>query len=146
MTRAIHPTALFGIIQTFPRSFPGGSDDKESACDVGDLGSIPGLGRSHGEGKGCPLQHSCLENPLDRGNWWAIVHGVVKSWTRLSDWHFQTPLRPLQTEESAEDACGMYTPPPEWVHLFRDQGPNSQRVRCMIKEERGTDGEQGKQV
>ena len=47
--------------------FPGGSDGKESACNKGDLGSIPGLGRSPGEGSGCPLQYSCLENPMDRG-------------------------------------------------------------------------------
>ena len=50
-----------------------------------DLGSIPGLGRSPGEGNGNPLQCSCLENPMDRGAWWATVRGVTKSWTRLSD-------------------------------------------------------------
>ena len=64
---------------------PGGSDGKESACNAGDLGSIPGLGRSPGEGNGNPLQYSCLENPMDRGAWWATVHGVTKSQTRLSD-------------------------------------------------------------
>ena len=58
-----------------------GSDGKESACDAGDPGSIPGLGRSHGERHGNPLQYSCLENPMDRGVWWATVHGVEKSWT-----------------------------------------------------------------
>ena len=65
--------------------FPGGSDGKESACDAGDLGLIPGLGRSPGGGNGNPLQYSCLENPMDRGVWWIIVHGVAKSQTRLSD-------------------------------------------------------------
>ena len=50
-----------------------------SACNAGDLGSIPGLGRSHGEGNGNPLQYSCLENPMDGGAWWAIVHGVTES-------------------------------------------------------------------
>ena len=60
---------------------PGGSDGKESACNAGDLGSIPGLGRSPGEGNGNPLQYSCLENPMDRGAWWATVHGVTKSQT-----------------------------------------------------------------
>ena len=55
-----------------------------SACNVGDLGSIPGLGRSPGEGNGNPLQYSCLENPMDGGAWWAIVHGVAKSRTQLS--------------------------------------------------------------
>ena len=59
--------------------FPGGSDGKESACNAGD----PGLGRSPGEGNGNPL-HSCLENPMDRGAWWATVHGITESQTRLS--------------------------------------------------------------
>ena len=68
--------------------FPGGSDVKVSACNAGDLGSIPGWGRSPGEGNGNPLQYSCLENPMDGGAWWATVHGVAKSWTRLSDFTF----------------------------------------------------------
>ena len=58
---------------------------EESACNSGDLGLIPGLGRSPGEGNGNPLQYSCLENPMDRGSWRATVHGVAKSRTRLSD-------------------------------------------------------------
>ena len=65
--------------------FPGGSDVKESACSVGDLGLIPGLGRSPGEGNGNQLQLSCLENSMERGAWRAIVHGVAKSQTQLSD-------------------------------------------------------------
>ena len=64
-----------------------GSAGKKSGCNVGDLGSIPGLGRSPGEGNGNPLQYSCLENPMDRGVWWATVHGVAESWTLLSDEH-----------------------------------------------------------
>ena len=63
--------------------FPDGSDSKESACNVGDLGSIPGLGRSPGGGHGNPLQYSCLENPMVRGPWQATAHGVAKSQTRL---------------------------------------------------------------
>ena len=59
--------------------FPGGSENKASACNAGDLGLIPGLGRSPGEGNGNPLQYSYLENPMDRGVWWATVHGVAKS-------------------------------------------------------------------
>ena len=59
-----------------------------SACNEGDRVSIPGLGRSPGEGNGNPLQYSCLENPMDGGAWWATVHGVEKSWTRLSDFTF----------------------------------------------------------
>ena len=57
---------------------------KESACQTGDLGSIPGLGRSPGKGNGSPLQYSCLENPMDRKAWWATVHGVPKSQTWLN--------------------------------------------------------------
>ena len=64
--------------------FPGGSDDKESACNSGDLGLIPEAERSPGEGNGYPLQYSCLENSMDRGAWWATVHGVAKSQTPLS--------------------------------------------------------------
>ena len=63
----------------------GASDGNEFACSAGDPGSIPELGRSSGEGNGYPLHYSCLENPMDRGAWWAIVYGVVKSQTRLSD-------------------------------------------------------------
>ena len=59
--------------------FPGGSVDKDSACNAGDLRSIPGLGRFPGEGNGNPLQYSCLENSMDRGARWATVHGVTKS-------------------------------------------------------------------
>ena len=58
--------------------FPHSSVGKESACNAGDLGSIPGLGRSPGEGSGNPRQYSCLENPMDRGAWWATVHGVTR--------------------------------------------------------------------
>ena len=79
--------------------FPGGLDGKESACNVGDLVSIPELGRSPGRGHGNPLQYSCLENPMDRGAWWAIVRGVAKSWTWLKrlrttaqPWHSRLAL------------------------------------------------------
>ena len=58
-----------------------GSEVKGSACNVGDLGSIPRSGRSLGEGNGNPLQYSCLENPMDGGAWWSTVHGVTKSQT-----------------------------------------------------------------
>ena len=61
-----------------------GLDGKGSACSTGDPGSIPGSGRSPGEGNGYPLQYSCLENPMDGGAWWALLHGVTKSWTRLN--------------------------------------------------------------
>ena len=68
--------------------FPGGSEGKASACTLGDLGLIPGSGRSPGEGNGTPLQYSCLENPMDEGDWQATVHGVAKSRTQLSYFTF----------------------------------------------------------
>ena len=67
--------------------FPCGSTDKKSTCSARDLGSIPGLGRSSGEGTGYLLQCSVLENPMD-----CVIHGVAKSWTRLSDFHFHFSL------------------------------------------------------
>jgi len=70
---------------TMLNCFPGGSDSKELPCNAGDLGSIPGSGRSPGEGNGYPLQYSCLENAMDRGAWGATVHGVAKSQTQRSD-------------------------------------------------------------
>ena len=74
------------------RHFPGGSDGKESTCNVGDLGSIPGFKRSPGEGNSYPFYYSCLQNSMDRGDWQAPVHGVAKSWTRVSDsLHSKTP-------------------------------------------------------
>ena len=63
------------------RGFPGGSEDKASACNARDPGLIPGLERSPGDGNGNPLQYSCLENLMDRGAWRATVHGVAKSQT-----------------------------------------------------------------
>ena len=74
-------SALFNV-------FAGGSAIKVSAWNAGDPGLIPGSGRSPGEGNGNPLQYSCLENPMEGGAWWATVHGVTKSRTRLSDFTF----------------------------------------------------------
>ena len=68
--------------------FPCGLAGKESTCNAGDLGSIPGLGRSPGEGKGYPLQYSGLENAMD-----CIVRGVAKNQTRLSNFHFQSKIK-----------------------------------------------------
>ena len=76
--RACCPS-LIQILLFCARSFPGGSDGKESVCDVEDPGSIPRLGRSPGEENGYPLQCSCLEDPMDRGARWATVHGVTES-------------------------------------------------------------------
>ena len=77
--------------------FPCGSAGKEFACNVGDLGSIPGLGRPPGEGKGCPLQYYGLENSID-----CIVHGVTKSRTRLSDFYFTKETDITNANEAAE--------------------------------------------
>ena len=67
------------------KGFPGGSVVKNPPANARDLGSIPGLGRSSGEGNGNSLQYSCLGNPMNRGAWQATVYGVTKSWTQLSD-------------------------------------------------------------
>ena len=67
--------------------FPGSSAGNKSACNAGDPGSIPGSGRSPGEGHGNPLQYSCLENPMDRGAWRATVHGVTKSQNHCTSKH-----------------------------------------------------------
>ena len=74
------------------KGFPGGSEVKASACNAGDLSSTPGSGRSPGEVNGKPLQYCCLKNPMDGGAWWAIVHGVAKSQTRLSVFTFTFSL------------------------------------------------------
>ena len=70
------------------KGFPGGSDGKESACNMGDPSLIPGSGTSPGKGNGNPVQYSCLENPMDGGAWRATVHGVTQSWTQPSDFTF----------------------------------------------------------
>ena len=79
-------TAIVMIIM----GFPGGSDGKASVCNVGDPGLIPESGTSRGEGNGNPLQYSCLENSMYGGAWWATVHGVAKSQTRLSNFTMMT--------------------------------------------------------
>ena len=79
--------------------FPGGSAGKESACNAGDHGSIPGLRRSPGEGNGYPLQYAGLENSRD-----CIVHGVAKSQTRLSNFYFHSQVR--QTTQGTQNKSG----------------------------------------
>ena len=76
---------VLGAILWSPRQGDVSSNGKESASDAEDQSLIPGLGSSFGEGNGNPLQYSCLENSMDREAWWATVHGVTKSWTRLSN-------------------------------------------------------------
>ena len=72
--QSLHKTDLHSVFW----GFPGGSESKESTCNAGELGLIPGSGRSPGEGNGKPLQCSCLENPMDRGAWKATVHGLAE--------------------------------------------------------------------
>ena len=76
--------------------FPGSSNNKKSACNGGDLGLIPGLGRSPGGQHGNPLQYYCLENPRDGGAWWAAIYGVS---------HSQTRLKQLSTSSSSQYSC-----------------------------------------
>ena len=76
----LEPIVTYGL--------PSFADSKESVCNTGDVGSIPGLGRSPGEETGYPFQHSCLKNCMDKGAWWPAVHGVAKSQTRLSNFDF----------------------------------------------------------
>ena len=83
MSRGAWWATVHGVAKESDAS--GDSVGKAPACNAGDLGSIPGLGRSPGEENGNPLQYSCLENFMDRGAWWATVQGVAKSRTRLSD-------------------------------------------------------------
>ena len=91
----VHPYELKVFpFQTKDCVFPlsAGLGSKESTCSAGDLGSVPGSGKPSGGGNGNPLQYSCLENPMDRGAWWAIVHGFTKSWTRLRGQQFHFPV------------------------------------------------------
>ena len=85
--------------------FPGDSAGNESACYAGDLGVIPGLGRSPGEGNGNSLQSSCLENPMDGGVWWAAIHGVAKSRTQLSHFPFTFHFRALEKEMATHSSA-----------------------------------------
>ena len=84
--------------------FPDGSDGKEVICSAGDLGLIPGLRRSPGEGNGYPLQYSCLDNPMDRGTQQAKVHGIAKRWTRLSDFHIKERNKGKEVSEMQNKA------------------------------------------
>ena len=83
-----HSLHILSSGKCYNQGFPGGSVVENPPANEGDLGSIPGSGRSPGEGNGNPFQYSCLGNFMDRGAWWAIVHGVTKSRTQLSDWKF----------------------------------------------------------
>ena len=92
---------VFTTIYIAVTLYSGGSEVKASSCNAGDLGSIPGSGRSPGEGNGNPLQYSSLENPMDGGARWATVHGVAKSRTRLSDFTHSLTHSPDQERKSS---------------------------------------------
>ena len=94
--------------------FPGSSVAKESTCNAGDPGLILESGRSPGEGNGYPLQYSGLENSMDRRAWWATVHGVAKSWTRLRNLHFTS-----HTQEEGEDRYGGQLPIPAMMRPLK---------------------------
>ena len=107
----VNPTSqctLLTTVHTAFQGFPGGSVVKNLPASAGDVGSVPGLGRSPGEGNDNPLQYSRLENSMDRGAWQATIHGVEKSWARLS---MHTHCFSLASEEarvflSAQDKQG----------------------------------------
>ena len=93
-------------LQDFLLQFPSGSEGKDSACNAGDLGLIPGGGRSPGEGNGYPLQYCCLENSVDRGAWRAIVHGVHGDTTEWLTLHFcRRHMCHLATSITAAQCC-----------------------------------------
>ena len=83
---------------------------KRPARNAGDLGSIPGLGRSPGEGNDNPLQYSCLENPMDGGTWWATVHRVSKSRTQLSDFTHSLQEKDLESMQDHNNSLGKALP------------------------------------
>ena len=85
MVHTVWNTVMRESVIKLELGFSGGSDVKETACNAQDLGSVPGSGSSPGGGHGDPFQYSGLENSMDREAWWALVHGITKSWTRLSN-------------------------------------------------------------
>ena len=112
--------------------FPGGSEGKESACNARDLGSIPGLGRSPGEGYINPLQYSCLGNSMDRGTWQATVHGVTKSWTQRSNGHFHLSNN-LHYPEGRPDASICQAHSSHRCQQFKHKTIDIRSVSCYTK-------------
>ena len=107
-------------------SFLGSTSGKESVCQCRRckrLGLIPGLGRSPGGGHGNPLQYSCLENPIDRGAWWATFHGVAKSQTRLKQLSIHAAQSVLPTTESVEYTEAACRAPSRTLVFFRPYSP-----------------------
>ena len=104
------------------------SDSKESACSAGDPGSIPGWGRSPGEENGNPLQYSCLENPMDRGAWWATVSGVSKSQTRL-----RLMNRPSDPQHCLSKITQMTSPEPGCCLIQPLWWPIGREPTCQLR-------------
>ena len=121
---ANHQVWLFDPFHSSHMGFPQSSVSKESACNAGDPGSIPRLGRSPGEGKGNPLQHSCLENPMDRGAWRATAHRMANSQTQLKQQHAHT-RRSLGNDRMDHQkpgiwGCSIFPPlPKDWPALLQ---------------------------
>ena len=118
--------------------FPGGSEVKVSASNVGDLGSIPESGRSPGEGNGNPLQYSCLENPMDGGAWWATVHGVAElDTTEWLHYHYKDQGRAalpcliprdskgLAWEQTSQSILSPHPHPSPFIRLLQFRMPPS---------------------
>ena len=95
---------------SYTQSFPYSSVSKESACNAGDPGSIPGLGKSHGEGTSNTLQYSCLENPMNRGAWQATVHGVARVGQDLTTKHHHPQMQIIKSETRKLPSVGQIQP------------------------------------
>ena len=119
------------ISQPLHSGFPGGSESKETACNAGDLGLIPGLGRSSGEENGSPLQYSCLKNPIDRGTWWATVHGVAKSWDTTDQLTLSLSHSPCSLEQHNCFLALPTTQPTSWVYTQPPRPPTSPSLGAL---------------
>ena len=108
--------------------FPGGSDGKESACSAGNLGSIPGLGRSPGEGSDYPLQYSCLENSMDKGAWQTTAHGISKSRPWLREWHFHCFLYKWESKYLAHNIIVKIQGYDVYVHTNRHSRQDGEKM------------------
>ena len=117
------------------KSFPGNSGGKESACNVGDPGLIPGSGRSPGEGNGYQLGYSCLENSMDGRSWWPTVHRVAKNQTWLSEFHLVTEQQ--QQNKDLSQVRGMTVKKMKIVKRFLSMGLGLRKV-CGLPTDAGT--------